>query len=164
MNFSSDSEDLDCYKRELSLMSCRRLGNLDFLKKHAFDFFKSDVRDSEIIILDGDMGVGKTTWVQFFLEAVGSKDFVCSPTYSIYNEYSVDDLRIYHWDFYRLENFEELVSCGFWDKLQEKAIFLIEWGSRLKFSVWPHNRPLSCLSFSKDRSEISWYSNRERSS
>jgi len=77
-----------------------------------------------LIILDGDLGAGKTTFVQHF---VGDKE-VLSPTYSILSETK----NILHADFYRLEKTEEIIQLELSAYLENKNYFFVEWG--LKFA------------------------------
>jgi len=81
---------------------------------------KEVVQPPCVIILDGPVGAGKTTFTRIFLE----KDSAPSPTYSLINE--VDN--IIHADFYRIEKKEELVHLEIPMYLEEKDYFLIEWG------------------------------------
>lgn len=73
-----------------------------------------------VIILDGTVGAGKTTFTRFFT----NKNEVPSPTYSIINEIE----NIIHADFYRIEKKEDLIHLEIPMYLEEKDYFLIEWG------------------------------------
>lgn len=85
-----------------------------------------------IITLDGVLGAGKTTFVQFLLEALGYQGHVSSPSYALVNSYSVSGLRISHADFYRLEDEESLELLG-WDLILDNSdIVLIEWPRAFK--------------------------------
>ena len=75
-----------------------------------------------MIILDGELGVGKTTFTQTF---VGDKE-ILSPTYSILSE----NRNIIHADFYRLENNEEILQLEIPQYLEDKQYFFIEWGMK----------------------------------
>ena len=81
---------------------------------------KEVVEPPSVIILDGPVGAGKTTFTKVFLDKKGSS----SPTYSIINE--VDNLL--HADLYRIEKKEELIHLEIPMYLEEKDYFLIEWG------------------------------------
>jgi tRNA threonylcarbamoyladenosine biosynthesis protein TsaE len=75
-----------------------------------------------LIILEGDLGAGKTTFTQFF---VGDKE-ILSPTYSILSE----NKNIVHADFYRLEKNEEVLQLEIPQYLEDKQFFFIEWGMK----------------------------------
>ena len=81
---------------------------------------KEVVEPPSVIILDGPVGAGKTTFTKIFLDRKGTS----SPTYSIINE--VDNLL--HADLYRIEKKEELIHLEIPMYLEEKDYFLIEWG------------------------------------
>lgn len=81
---------------------------------------KEVIEPPSVIILDGPVGAGKTTFTKMFLDRKGT----ASPTYSIINE--VDNLL--HADLYRIEKKEELIHLEIPMYLEEKDYFLIEWG------------------------------------
>ena len=82
-----------------------------------------------VIGLQGDLGSGKTTFVQGFAKGVGVKEKVLSPTFVIMKKYGT----LHHIDCYRLENSKELLELG-WDKIMSdpQNIVLIEWPERVK--------------------------------
>ena len=80
-----------------------------------------------ILLLKGNLGAGKTTFSQFLLKNLGSKDEVNSPTYSIVNEYNSPKGKIYHFDLYRLKNIEEVYDIGIEEYLDNAFLCIIEW-------------------------------------
>ncbi|MDQ8144284.1 tRNA (adenosine(37)-N6)-threonylcarbamoyltransferase complex ATPase subunit type 1 TsaE [Chryseobacterium sp. CFS15] len=80
-----------------------------------------------ILLLKGNLGAGKTTFTQFLLKNLGSKDEVNSPTYSIVNEYNSPKGKIYHFDLYRLKNIEEVYDIGIEEYLDNAYLCIIEW-------------------------------------
>ena len=85
--------------------------------------------NSKIVLLQGDMGVGKTTLIKAIVKALGSSDDVTSPTFSIVNEYQTSNgVKIFHFDMYRIEDEMEALNFGFEDYLNsEKNWLFIEW-------------------------------------
>ena len=85
--------------------------------------------NSDIIILSGEVGVGKTTLIKEILRTLKVNDNVNSPTFSIINEYITRDKKIvYHIDLYRIKTIDELHSIGFFEYLDSKNLCFIEWG------------------------------------
>jgi len=80
---------------------------LDFAKAVAQKLNKGD-----IIILTGDLGAGKTKFTQGFLSFYDLENEVSSPTFTIVNEYLKNDINIYHFDVYRLEDLDEFYAIG----------------------------------------------------
>jgi tRNA threonylcarbamoyladenosine biosynthesis protein TsaE len=81
-----------------------------------------------IFALQGEMGSGKTTFVKAFCKALGVKDMVSSPTFSIINVYHTNKVSmVYHMDLYRLKNLSEAINAGVEDYLYSGNICLVEW-------------------------------------
>ena len=86
---------------------------------------------SKTLLFYGEMGSGKTTFIKALVNALGSSDDVTSPTFSIVNEYSLENDVIYHFDMYRIEDIEELYNLGIEDYLGSNAWKMIEWPERI---------------------------------
>lgn len=92
-----------------------------------------------VVLLDGDVGAGKTQLVRWLLEAMGVKD-AASPTFAVYNRHDSASGPIDHADLYRLKSAADLESSGFWDLLLEpKGLLFVEWAGRLPPESWPKN-------------------------
>ena len=85
----------------------------------------------DIVVLTGELGSGKTKFVQGILTYFGLESEISSPTFTIVNEYNGQDINIYHFDVYRLEDSEEFFAMG-GDEYFSKGICLIEWGELIE--------------------------------
>ena len=74
--------------------------------------FAKNLNKSDIIVLNGDLGAGKTKFTQGILEFFGLGDEISSPTFTIVNEYKNEKATIYHFDVYRLKNEEDFFEIG----------------------------------------------------
>ncbi len=102
------------------------LDSMEQTEKFGADLFNK-LSGKVLIFLEGDLGVGKTTLVRGFLRAAGYRGIVKSPTYNLVEEYCVDQLKIFHFDLYRLTDPEELEWIGIRDYFDQEAICFIEW-------------------------------------
>lgn len=85
------------------------------------------VRAGDLVLLAGDLGSGKTAWVQGFGQALGVEHRITSPTFTLVNHYRAR-LPILHADVYRLDHLQEVVDLGLIELLDEGAVAVIEWG------------------------------------
>lgn len=102
------------------------LDNIQLIAKQLIPLF-----DSKIVLLYGEMGTGKTTLTKSLLEELGCKDEITSPTFSLVNEYKIDDGFAYHFDMYRINHVEEILDIGFEDYLASNAWIFIEWPEKI---------------------------------
>lgn len=86
--------------------------------------------DQCVVLLDGDLGAGKTTLVRGLLRAAGYAGAVRSPTYTLMEPYEVTMGRVVHLDLYRLADADELELLGLRDELGPGALVLVEWPER----------------------------------
>ena len=99
------------------------------------DDFSSKLKNGMIIILNGDLGAGKTFFIKHVLQKFGITN-TNSPTFAIVNEYVADKV-FYHFDFYRINKESELHDIGIEDYFNdEQSIIFIEWGN-----LFPHVLP-----------------------
>ena len=90
-------------------------------------------KNSLLINLIGNLGAGKTTFVRGLIQELGFDEFVKSPTFTIVESYESDNLKVFHFDLYRIEDDKELQAIGVEDYLtEENAITLVEWPEKSK--------------------------------
>ena len=97
----------------------------------------SHLKKGDIIILNGELGTGKTKVTEGFLSYFGLAEEISSPTFTIVNEYKGQNINIYHFDVYRLENSDEFYAIG-GEEYFQNGICIIEWGNIIK-DVLPQN-------------------------
>lgn len=105
------------------------ISTLEDLPRAAREFVET-MDDSTVFAFYGDMGAGKTTFINALCRELGvSEDIATSPSFSIVNEYRSDTTAelIYHFDLYRLENLDEALDMGIEDYFDSGALCLLEW-------------------------------------
>lgn len=89
------------------------------------------LKKGDIIVLSGELGAGKTKFVEGILNYFGMQDEISSPTFTIVNEYKNDKINIYHFDLYRLSDIYEFESIG-GEEYFNKGICVFEWGELIE--------------------------------
>ncbi len=95
----------------------------EFAEKYA-----ATLKPYDVVILDGEMGVGKTAFVKGLAKGLGIKEEVTSPTYAYMNDY---DGRLFHYDCYRIESAEQAERMGLADYFDMGGICVIEWAQNI---------------------------------
>ena len=100
--------------------------------KRASEELKKHISQN-VVLICGEMGVGKTTLIKELLSINGVVDNVSSPTFSIINEYLIDNNEtVYHMDLYRINDITELENIGFFEYIESGRTCLIEWGEMIE--------------------------------
>ena len=87
---------------------------------------------NKIVLVNGEMGAGKTTLIKAFCKALKSPDMVSSPTFSLINEYrTANNKPLYHFDCYRIESEEEAYGFGAEEYLHSGHLCFIEWSENI---------------------------------
>lgn len=106
----------------------------------AYEFAKS-LNNNSVVVLDGDLGAGKTKFVYGLAKYFNISNLVCSPTFTIVNEYPVSSSKnvntIYHFDVYRLSGSDDFIDSIGTDYF-EKGMCIIEWGKIIQ-DILPEN-------------------------
>lgn len=96
--------------------------------------FSKVLKPPMVVLLNGDLGSGKTTFVKEVVSALGCKDLVTSPTFTLLNTYNAK-FPIYHFDMYRLSSAEEAMNVGFeeyFDKGRLDGVCFVEWAENVE--------------------------------
>ncbi|MBR2337317.1 MAG: tRNA (adenosine(37)-N6)-threonylcarbamoyltransferase complex ATPase subunit type 1 TsaE [Clostridia bacterium] len=93
----------------------------------AMEYTKT-LSQGDVVILDGDMGAGKTVFAKGVARALGITDEITSPTYAYMNDY---DGKLYHYDCYRLSSGEDAEALGLTDYFYMRGICVIEWAQNI---------------------------------
>ena len=106
----------------------------------------SHLDKNDVIVLTGDLGSGKTKFVEGILSHFGLENEISSPTFTIVNEYEKNKTKLYHFDVYRLEDSSEFYEIG-GEEYFENGICLIEWGELIQDAL---PKEYLHITFSKD--------------
>ncbi|NDL67634.1 tRNA (adenosine(37)-N6)-threonylcarbamoyltransferase complex ATPase subunit type 1 TsaE [Anaerotalea alkaliphila] len=100
-------------------------------------------RAGQVFCLVGDLGVGKTVFTKGFAKALGIREDVTSPTFTIVQEYRQGRLPFYHFDVYRIEDPMEMEEIGYEDYFYGEGVAFVEWADKIRGlippeAVWIH--------------------------
>ena len=97
--------------------------------------YAKTLKGGDVVLLNGEMGAGKTVFAKGVAKGLGIKEEITSPTYAYMNDY---DGKLYHYDCYRLASGEDAEALGLTEYFYGKGICLIEWGENIS-GVLPEN-------------------------
>jgi tRNA threonylcarbamoyladenosine biosynthesis protein TsaE len=110
---------------------------------------------SGVVLFEGAMAAGKTTFIRALCAELGVIDEVSSPTYALVNEYhTLSGVKVYHFDLYRIEDPGDLLNIGIEEYFVEEALSLVEWPDRLGY-LMPENALVICVEDCGDYRQIS---------
>ena len=112
-------------------------------KNFAFNL-ASNLDNKSIIVLCGDLGSGKTKFTEGILKYFGLENEISSPTFNIVNEYDANNLKIYHFDLYRLSDIDEFYAMG-GEEYLNNGICIFEWGEMIE-DILPKDYIKICFS------------------
>ena len=113
-----------------TFLSGSEQATIEIAKKYA-----ATLKGGDVVILDGEMGAGKTVFAKGVALGLGIKEEILSPTYAYMNDYSG---KFYHYDCYRLQSGAQAAELGLTDYFEGNGVCLIEWAENIK-DVLPDN-------------------------
>ncbi len=93
-----------------------------------------------VVALTGGLGAGKTHFTKGLVRGLGGTEEVTSPTFTLVHEYRGGRLPLFHFDFYRMDSAEEVLTVGWDDILDEPGVVIIEWADLFRELLPPHTR------------------------
>lgn len=127
-----------------------RINSLNQLQEVA-DRLINSLKDNRILAFNGEMGAGKTTFIKVLCESLGVEEVVTSPTFAIINQYESNDGEpIFHFDFYRLENYQEAINIGVFDYWESGYYCFMEWPEKVEKLL-----PTECVYIKIEEDELS---------
>lgn len=125
----NNAENTYYYMNKTITINCKSQNELPEIAASLLETFSEE----RFFAFFGNMGVGKTTLIKEMCLYLGVADNVCSPTFSIVNEYmSSNGLPIYHFDFYRLKNLEETYDIGYEEYFFSGNYCFTEWTEKVE--------------------------------
>lgn len=115
--------------------------------------FAKTLPKGSVIGFIGGLGMGKTAFTTGFVKGLGIEADVSSPTFAICNDYIGTDNRVYHFDMYRVESWDDLYSTGFFDYLDTDAYIVAEWSENV-YGALPDDAVIIEISKVNDNSRL----------
>ncbi|MEJ7542518.1 tRNA (adenosine(37)-N6)-threonylcarbamoyltransferase complex ATPase subunit type 1 TsaE [Staphylococcus intermedius] len=112
------------------------------------------LKAQDVLLLDGDLGAGKTTLSQFIGQALGVKRHISSPTFNIIKSYQGTTLKFHHMDCYRLEDSDE--DLGFDEFFEDEAVTVVEWSQFIQDYLPPHYLKINIQTINETERELSF--------
>lgn len=124
---------------------------------NAAEVFLKEIGEHRLVAFFAPMGAGKTTFTTAICRKLGVADAVCSPTFTIVNEYMTGDGEpLYHFDFYRINKLREAVDIGLDDYLYSGCLCLMEWPENIE-ELLPEDTLRVSISVNDDLSRtVAW--------
>jgi len=105
------------------------------------EMFSKTLKNGDVVILNGDLGAGKTTFTQLVFSCLGVKEVVNSPTFAILKSYQGREFTLHHFDTYRIST-EEAIEAGFDEILDDRnSVIFIEWSENIA-PLLPQNKKI----------------------
>ncbi len=110
------------------------------------------LRPGDTVAVSGELGTGKTRFIQGICRGLGIREHVASPTFTIINEYHTKELDVFHFDLYRVNSAAEMRDLGFDEYCSGAGICLVEWAEKAALFL-PGRRYAVSLGFGEGRED-----------
>lgn len=112
--------------------------------------WQSQLSGNEVLLLHGELGAGKTTFVRALVELrLGANVMTASPSFALHHRYDGRGQVFDHWDLYRIKSIDELENVGFWEILEDQTgLVAVEWPQLVPKKFWSKSRPIVNLHIS----------------
>ena len=104
-----------------------------------------------IVFLNGEIGSGKTSIVRSYIKLFNLNKTITSPTFTLINEYQLDQTKIFHYDLYKIKRAQELIDIGINDYLNQNALHFFEWPNNFKSLLPKPNITIELFHINQDR-------------
>jgi tRNA threonylcarbamoyladenosine biosynthesis protein TsaE len=141
----------------------KKVLNFEELNKLAV-FFGENLEKGDVIALIGDLGTGKTSFVQKFAKALGVEENVKSPTFNYVLEYHSGRVPFYHFDVYRISEPMEIYELGYEEYMDGEGIAIIEWANLIESELPQEYIEINLYHYTEDsrQIEIKYIGNKKR--
>ncbi len=112
------------------------------------------LKGGEVIAFYGDLGLGKTCFVNGLADGLGFTGEVSSPTFAIINEYLGGRLNLYHFDMYRVSDWEDLYTTGYFEYMETGGVLAIEWSENIESALPEHTIKVTIKRIDENTREI----------
>ena len=113
--------------------------------------YAKTLKGGDVVLLEGDMGAGKTVFAKGVALGLGIEDEILSPTYAYMNDYSG---KLYHYDCYRLSSGAQALALGLTDYFEGEGVCLIEWAQNIAEVLPPNCKRVKIKRISENEREI----------
>ncbi len=141
----------------------KKVLNFDEINKLAV-FFGENLQKGDLIALVGDLGTGKTSFVQKFARVLGVEENVKSPTFNYVLEYHSGRVPFYHFDVYRISEPMEIYELGYEEYMDGEGIAIIEWANLIESELPKEYIEINLYHYTEDtrQVEIKYIGNKEK--
>lgn len=116
--------------------------------------FEEKLHGGEIVVLNGDLGAGKTTFTKGLCKALGVTENVTSPTFTLMNIYKSGRLNLYHFDMYRIEDESEALELGLDEFFNSNGVCMVEWADNIRKMIPKNHITINITKLSENSREF----------